>query len=75
MFAFKSLDKSADLVRGMADRTDTDLSTPLAVSQFRQMVLACSGCTDQDGCAKLQAENDHLDAAPGYCRNAARMTG
>jgi hypothetical protein len=69
------LTQSADLVKGMAARTDHDLSDPLNASQFKQMVLACSGCTDRAACTRLQAETDTLDAAPAFCRNAARFNG
>ncbi|MBF9044267.1 adenylosuccinate lyase [Rhodobacterales bacterium HKCCE4037] len=67
---FEKLDRSADLVKGMADRTGTDLSNPQTAQQFKRMVLACTGCVGHDACAHLQAENDTLDAAPVYCRNA-----
>ena len=30
---------------------------------------AGAACAGQAGCAQLQAENAHLDAPPGYCRN------
>ncbi|MEX3016072.1 DUF6455 family protein [Gymnodinialimonas hymeniacidonis] len=70
---FEKFDRSADLVKGMAERTETDLSDPIIASQFKQMVLACSACSDQEACTRLQAENSRLDAAPDYCRNALRF--
>ena len=75
MPGFRSLDRSAALVQGMAARTGTDLATPQAAIRFRQMVLACTACQDRDGCARLQATNDRLDAAPDFCRNRAAMGG
>ena len=66
---FEKFDRSTDLVRGMADRTGVDLTDPALAVQFRQMVMACAGCENQGGCAKLQAANDTLDSAPDYCQN------
>lgn len=70
---FAKFDRSADLVKGMAERTGHDLSDPLHASQFKQMVMACTACADQEACTRLQAETETLDAAPVYCRNAARF--
>jgi hypothetical protein len=70
-----SLATAAELVRGMSDRTGTDLSTPVRAFQFRNMVSACRGCANPGGCAKLQADNERLTAAPDYCRNKAIMDG
>ncbi len=72
---FEKFDGSADLVKGMAERTGHDLSDPATASNFKQMVMACTGCSDQDGCTRLQAENETLNAAPAFCRNAARFNG
>ena len=66
---------SADLVNGMADRVGLDLgeavmrNPELVGPQYREMVVRCSTCTDQDACTQLQKSCDHLDAAPAYCRN------
>ncbi|TNF64107.1 MAG: adenylosuccinate lyase [Rhodobacteraceae bacterium] len=76
MGLFRKLAGSADLVSGMAQRLGADMqdqimSDPEAgARRFAAMVYRCAGCTDQDGCAALQAENDRLDHAPAYCRNA-----
>ncbi|MEJ6387975.1 DUF6455 family protein [Gymnodinialimonas ulvae] len=72
---FEKFDRSTDLVKGMAARTGHDLTDPTHASQFKQMVLSCTGCTDQDACARLQSETDTLDAPPADCRNAAAFTG
>ena len=72
---FEKLNRSADLVKGMADRTGHDLTDPTEASHFKQMVMACTACSDQDACTRLQAETKTLDAAPAYCRNAARFSG
>lgn len=69
------IDRSAELVTGMAERLDHSLADRIAADPetygpaFRKMVLSCTGCRDQAECARLQAENRHLDAAPAYCRN------
>lgn len=73
MVFFSKLDRSADLVKGMATRIGYDVSDPAHAPLFKQMVFACAGCSDQDGCARLQADADTLDAAPTYCRNADRF--
>ncbi len=70
---FEKFNRSADLVKGMAQRTGHDLTDPKEASQFKQMVMACAACSDQAACTRLQAETDTLDAAPAYCRNAARF--
>ncbi len=64
---------AAELVRGMSDRTGTDLSEPAHAFRFRAMVTACRGCSNPGGCAKLQADHAHLSGAPDYCRNKAVM--
>ncbi len=71
MLTSTRLDRSADLVHGMAERTDTDLGTVSNAMQFRSLVMRCSTCGQQDACTKLQAETTSLDAAPSYCRNGA----
>jgi hypothetical protein len=70
MLTSTRLNQSIDLVRGMADRTDTDLATPANAARFRSMVLRCSACDQQDACTKLQSETTRLETVPGYCRNA-----
>ncbi|MFY9209595.1 MAG: DUF6455 family protein [Aestuariivita sp.] len=67
---------SADLASGMMERLGSDFAQDIinnpetGTRKYASVVMRCSGCSDQDGCAKLQAENDHLDHAPSYCRNA-----
>ena len=79
MGLFNKLANSADLVSGMAERTGTDLSAAIlanpetAARQFAAMVYRCSACTEQDACSHLQAEHDHLDQPPAYCRNRAAL--
>jgi hypothetical protein len=69
------INKSAELMSGLAQRMDVDLSESIlanpetAAREYRSMVLRCTGCTDQDACAHLQDEQAHIDAAPDYCRN------
>ena len=71
--------RSADLASGMMDRLgstfpeDVMKNPDVNVHKYAGIVFRCSGCSDQDGCARLQAENAHLDKAPSYCRNAALL--
>lgn len=65
------LDRSAELVQGMAERTGTNLATPTNAVQFRSLVMRCSACGKQDACTNLQADSTSLDQAPDYCRNGA----
>ncbi|KPD11397.1 DUF6455 family protein [Phaeobacter sp. 11ANDIMAR09] len=75
MGLFSKLGQSTDLVEGMADRLGVDFGQNMAADpeaegrKFRRAVMNCSHCTNQAGCADLQAANSHLDEAPSYCRN------
>ena len=75
MAVFSKIGKSADLMFGLTQRMDVDLGTSIlanpeqAAQEYRSMVLRCTGCSDPEGCAKLQGTHDHLDQAPDYCRN------
>ena len=79
MGLLSKLDTSATLVQDMAGRLDVDLEGSLfrdvetGAYQFRNMILSCTACSDQEGCRKLLDENDKLDAAPEYCRNGHRL--
>ncbi len=78
---FAKIDKSVDLMNGLAERMDVDLTAQIlanpdtAAQTYRSMVMACSGCSAQDACTKLQATHAHLDQAPDYCRNRAALNG
>jgi len=67
--------RSADLASGMMDRLGSDFAEDIlrnpesGTHKYAGVVFRCAGCSDQEGCAKLQAENAHLDHAPAYCRN------
>jgi hypothetical protein len=75
MGMFDKLDKSADLVIGMAQRVGHDVRGTLIASPhasgapFAAMVYRCSSCTEQDACAALQHDNQQLESPPDYCRN------
>ncbi|TDE40262.1 DUF6455 family protein [Antarcticimicrobium sediminis] len=72
---FRQVSKSTDLMLGMAARLGADLGAEIThdplqgANQVRSMALRCSACPHQQGCAALQQQCDHLDAAPDYCRN------
>ncbi|MFC4215324.1 DUF6455 family protein [Pseudophaeobacter arcticus] len=75
MGLFSKLGQSTDLVEGMADRLGVDFGKSIVADpeaegrKFRRAVMNCSHCTNQAGCADLQASHSHLEEAPGYCRN------
>lgn len=75
MSIFSKLSDSTDLVNGMAQRLGVDVAADIANSpdtaakKLRQRVILCSSCSDQKGCAELQASTTHLDHAPDYCMN------
>ncbi|WP_158966512.1 DUF6455 family protein [Chachezhania sediminis] len=66
----------AELVDRMAHAVGVDLEevvfrAQLDMSEVTDAVMACTGCTDPEGCQHwLKAhEGAVADAAPGYCRN------
>lgn len=72
------LQKMADgaaLVSGMAQRLDIDIADRVAANpetagrSYAAMVERCAQCSDHEACARLQADNPMLDAAPDYCMN------
>ncbi|MEL0438705.1 DUF6455 family protein [Phycobacter sp. K97] len=75
MGLIKKLEHSTDLVNGMADRLGIDMGEIIARDpehegpKLMRAIMRCSHCEDQGGCTRLQAEHDHLDAAPAYCQN------
>jgi len=75
MGLFNKLGKSARLVQDMAGHLGIDLDKmPMADHEagafaYRRMVLACSACTDQEGCRQLLDATEKLEQAPAYCRN------
>ncbi|SEI99569.1 hypothetical protein SAMN05444007_10393 [Cribrihabitans marinus] len=75
MKLFSRMDRSADLVNGMAERLGFGLSDRIAAApdvegpRFAAMVRRCSACSDQPGCTALQSTNPRLDLAPDYCLN------
>lgn len=75
MAIISKIDKSADLMFGLSKRMEVDLGSRIlanpeqAAQEYRSMVLRCTQCSDQTGCAELQHTHDHLDQAPDYCRN------
>lgn len=75
MGLFSKLGQSTDLVEGMADRLGIDYGEIVAKDpeaegrKFMRAVLNCSHCSNQDGCAELQAQSSQLSDTPEYCRN------
>lgn len=66
----------ADLVDRMAtarglDLQEAALRAHLTPSDISDMVLACTGCSQPDTCAKwLEAQHGPVSETPSYCRNA-----
>lgn len=75
MGLFRRISRSADLVKGMADRVGADFDAANAaspeteVSRYRAAVFGCSTCQAQGECQRLQDSCTHLDEAPEYCVN------
>ncbi len=75
MSILKKLDKSAALVQDMAGHLDVDLDDKLmnnpeiGAYRYRNMIMSCSACTDQEACRQLLDKTEKLDVAPAYCRN------
>lgn len=80
MGLFSKLGQSADLVEGMADRLGIDYGAVIAKDpeaegrKFMRAVMNCSKCSNQDGCAELQAHSRQLTETPEYCRNSDMLT-
>jgi hypothetical protein len=72
---YKKIDESCSLTAGMADRLGTvvpgtaAMATDADAAAYRSAVMRCAACKEHAACARLQAENPTLDAAPSYCRN------
>lgn len=75
MGLFRKIAESNDLVTGMTSRLGIDMAERMMrnpereTSLVRSMAMACMGCNGHLSCALLQADSDHLDAAPAFCRN------
>jgi len=71
----KTLQDHEILVSRMAETVGVDLDEAelrgAITPEFRdEMVLACTGCADANGCDRWLGENAKADATPSYCRNA-----
>lgn len=70
-----TLKRHADLVDRMAATLGLDLeeavqSGQLRVDSLSDAVLACTGCSNPDGCDRwLEMQNGRAPEAPGLCRN------
>ncbi|WP_147405374.1 DUF6455 family protein [Pseudooceanicola sediminis] len=76
MGLFRRLERHAALMDGMAERLGADVAgrieqAPEAAGRaYRTAVLSCAACGSEEACVQWQADHDHADAAPAYCRNA-----
>lgn len=71
-----TLRRHADLVDRMATTLGLDLEEVMMAGQLQidtlgDAVLACTGCSNPDGCSRWMAQQSHAaEAAPDMCRNA-----
>lgn len=76
MQSTKTLKRHADLVDRMADARGIDLEEEIlrgnmSIPELDDAVLACTGCSHPNDCAKWLAEGgDPAQSPPKYCRNA-----
>jgi hypothetical protein len=56
-----------------ADLDEAELRGDLRPEERFDMLLSCTGCADAGGCAQWLDTRDSAKAAPGYCRNSARL--
>lgn len=56
-----------------ADLDEAELRGDLPPELRGEMLLACTGCTDPEGCRHWLDTHPSAEAAPGYCRNAALL--
>lgn len=74
--ALQKISNSCKLVQGMAERLGAEVTPPLETDPetigraYREAVLRCASCEQQEDCKDLQANNDTLSEAPSYCRNS-----
>ena len=79
MSLFKRIARSSDLASGMMNRLGADVADRLVrepdlfAGEVRSIIIRCAACSDQEGCARLQAENETLAHPPAYCLNADRL--
>ena len=79
MSVFSRLDRHAALTERMAgalgvDIAEETMSGNFTPNDYRNAVFACTGCTQPEACLDwLEANGDHADLAPDYCRNKERF--
>ena len=56
-----------------ADLDEAEIRGVLPPEERSDMLLSCTNCTDPQGCEKWLKVNPAADAAPGFCRNGARL--
>lgn len=79
MSVFTRLAVAGDQSQKMAETLGVDVqsildpATPSGANAYRGVVLRCASCNEAARCARLLAENTHLDMPPDYCRNAGLL--
>lgn len=72
---------NADLMNGVMKRLGRaalgpdDIPNPVRAQKLREMIYRCAACSDQSGCAALQATVMKLESPPLFCRNADALMG
>ena len=56
-----------------ADLDEAELRGDLPPEERVDLLLACTGCTDPEGCKAWLQGHDSAENAPEYCRNGARL--
>lgn len=70
---------STKLVTGMLTRLGKAVLAPNAppdpayVQRVQALIFCCAACSDQPGCAALQATVMHMDHPPKFCGNAQAL--
>jgi hypothetical protein len=69
-------DRHEGLMTGMAKTLGADLDAAelrgdLPPEMREDMLMACTGCSDPNGCQHWLDTHERAEAAPGYCRNGS----
>jgi hypothetical protein len=54
-----------------ADLDAAELRGDLPPEMREDMLMACTGCSDPNGCQHWLDTHERAEAAPGYCRNGS----
>ena len=74
MGLFDKIDRSAVVTGRMADTLGVDFAdaivqNPDSVRDYRQAVMRCTACDQEDKCIGWMETHPHAAQTPDYCRN------